>query len=242
MPKAIFFDFDGVLADTEPLHLKMFQQVLATEGLTLTTKDYYKNYLGYDDATCFKVFYRDQGRKLSPATRQRLMRRKTQALKKYLRQHNTLIPGARRVVKNLAAHYPLAIVSGALKSEIRLILKRAALSRYFKVLIAAEDVKKGKPHPEGYLKAWQLMKGLTRLPRAGLKGLKTEECMVVEDSHWGIEAAHRAGMKCIAIATSYPKSQLKAADLVLNSLSQLTLTRLRCFERPHVRTSKRRHA
>jgi beta-phosphoglucomutase len=209
--KCILFDFDGVIADTEPIHLAMFQKVLAEEGIALSKKAYLRDYLGYDDAMCFTQVYRDKGQKLNTAKRADLIKRKSRYLKAFVKTKKVLLPGAKRVIKILAKTYPLGIVSGALKSEIKLILKANELGTYFKFIIAAEDVKRGKPHPEGYKKGLAQMKKVFRK-----ENLKPSECLVIEDSHWGIQAAHAAGMQCLAVATSYPQSKLNEADWVVS--------------------------
>lgn len=218
MIKAIFLDFDGVMVDTEFLHYKGFDFVLKDNGTThLTWKDYQKRYLGYGDRECFQAVLRDKGYSYSQALIARLISKKTRLMKDYFRKHPVLLKGVKNWVQKFSKKYPLFIVSGSSKAEIRIILRREKLLRYFQGIIAAEDVKKGKPHPQGYKKA------LILLNRGFQKKIRPLECLVVEDSHWGIEAAHRAGMSCVALTTSYSRSQLKEADDIFSSLSDLQL-------------------
>ena len=126
-------------------------------------------------------------------------------------------PGACDFVRQVAAKYPLAIASGALRSEICYILRQGCLNKYFSVLVAAEDVRNGKPHPEGFLTAMKILN-----KKLGLR-LKPRECLVVEDSLEGIEAARRAGMRCLALATSHPMSKLRSADAVVRNYRQIRL-------------------
>ena len=142
MIKAILFDFDGVIADSEPIHFKGFQQVLADVGIDLTKSDYMKRYLGYDDEACLRQVFRDRHKKLSLAQLRQLVAAKTRWVKARLRSKPVLLPGASRVVKMLGRRYPLAVVSGALRQEIQIVLRQAKLQKFFKVLVAAEDVKK----------------------------------------------------------------------------------------------------
>ncbi len=102
----------------------------------------------------------------------------------------------------------LAIASGALRSEIRYILRRGKLSRCFSAVVAAEDVKNGKPHPEGFQRA------LRALNKKFGQGWRPQECLVFEDSLEGIRAAKKARMHCLALATSHPAAKLKRADVI----------------------------
>src|SRR5256886_9611509 len=112
-----------------------------------------------------------------------------------------------------------AIASGALRREIALILAQAGLTRAFAAIVSAEDVEEGKPSPAAFLGA------LERL-REGAPDLAAEQCLVVEDSRAGVEAARRAGMRCLAVTNSYPAEALAAADLVVRSLEEVGRERL----------------
>lgn len=228
MLRAILFDFDGVIADTEPLHLQGFQRVLQARHITLSKADYYKRYLGYDDHACFRQIYRDRRKSLNSRLLEELVAEKTRHIKKWLRTRNVLLPGAKRVIKMLACRYPLAIVSGALRAEIQLILRQADLRSYFAVLIAAEDVKKGKPHPDGYQSARRLLNENLFSPEWPLRA---QECLVIEDSQWGIQAAQRAKMPCLAVSTSYSKKDLQQADAVLKDIGEITTKSLHRLEK-----------
>src|SRR5579885_192588 len=121
--RAILFDFDGVLANTEPVHLQMFQKVLQDEGVALKREDYFEKYLGLDDRACLTQVYRDQGKELTEEKQKDLMVRKNQALLEFVAGRSLLLDGAREVIEKAAQNYFLAIVSGALRSEILAILE-----------------------------------------------------------------------------------------------------------------------
>lgn len=218
MLRAIILDFDGVVADTEPLHFQGFKTILAEEGIPLTKKAYYEKYLGFDDHDCFLAVFKDHHRRLTARRLKQLIRRKTRHMKELFRRRRVLLPGAKRAIKLMAARHPLAIVSGALRGEIELILKREELSSFIAVLVAADDVKHGKPHPEGLRKALRHFNEKVYDPQWPLR---PRECLVIEDSLWGIEAARRAGMPCLAVSTSYPRSKLKSADTVWSGLKDV---------------------
>ncbi|MEW6246845.1 MAG: HAD family phosphatase [Nitrospirota bacterium] len=208
--KAVLFDFDGVLADTEPLHFRMFQRVLADSGLTLTAPDYAARYLGLTDEACFVAVYAAQGLSVSEELLAQLVRRKTELMQDALRADPGIMPGVTEFARKLSGRYRLAVVSGALREEIRLCLEQAGLLEAFEHITAAQDVKNGKPAPEPYLHA------LRRLARTA--PLIGSECFAIEDSLHGIRAARAAGMRCLAVATTYAPQDLHAADAVVSSL------------------------
>ncbi len=208
MIKALIFDFNGVIVDDEPIHMRMFQQALAQEGIAMTDAEYYRRYLGMNDRDCFTAVLSKEGRLAGPAQVQKLIRRKSLLYNAYIAKHLIFFPGACAFVRRMAKRYPLAIASGALRSEIRYILRRGRLTRCFAAVVAAQDVKNGKPHPEGFQKALQALN--KRLPGR----LKPQECLVFEDSLEGIRAAKKARMHCLALATSHPAAKLRGADVI----------------------------
>lgn len=218
MLKAIIFDFDGVLADTEPLHFAMFQRVLQDEGLPLSEHDYYQKYVGFDDKGCFHAILSEHGRPAPPAMIQQLVERKAVMMLGHITTTRVVYPGVVEFVKNVAGRYRLAIVSGALRHEIELILKTAGMRDDFEHITAAEDVQDGKPAPEGYLHALRSLN--QHAP------LLASECLVIEDTLFGIQAAHAAGMRCLAVSTTYPPDRLGTADAVIATLQDYDLASL----------------
>jgi HAD superfamily hydrolase (TIGR01509 family) len=216
--KAIIFDFDGVLADTEPLHFRMFRQVLHEEGLPLSEQDYYQKYVGLDDRGCFQAVLVAHGRPALPETVRRLVERKAALMLELIKVTPVVYRGIEDFVKGAAGRYRLAIVSGALRHEIELILQSAGLRSSFEHITAAEDIRNGKPDPEGYLYALQ---ALNR--RAAVQA---SDCLVIEDTVAGIQAAHAAGMRCLAVSTTYPADQLAGAEAVASTLKGYDLEAL----------------
>jgi HAD superfamily hydrolase (TIGR01509 family) len=188
---------------------------LKEEGIPLSANDYYKNYLAYDDWSCFEKILRRSKSPTSPKKINELVRRKAAYYDAFIQQHLRLFPGVKKWIPRLAKHYLLAIASAALKHEILWVLKTANLLDQFKVIISAQDTHKSKPDPESYLLA---LKKLNRFKR-----IRPEECLVVEDSISGIRGAHRAGMKCLALAHTYSKNRLKEADLILEGFRKIKL-------------------
>ena len=212
--RGVVFDFDGVLADTERLHLGAWQAVLAGTGLTLDTDAYYDRYLGYDDAGMFTALARDQGRPLADDEVRALIAAKGRRFDERVRGGGVLYPDAAACIRRLAAELPLAIASGALHHEIEAILTGANVRQHFRAIVAADDVEHSKPAPDSYARAVALLHG-------GGPGLEPSAYLAVEDSVWGITAAQAAGLPCAAITNSYPADVLAAADLVLGSLGEL---------------------
>lgn len=209
--QAIVFDFDGVIADTEPLHLRAFQEVLARRGVPLERADYYERYLGYDDGDVFRAVASDRRLPWPEDEVARLASEKAAWFLTTVAAEPALFPAVAGLVKTWATSVPLAIASGALRHEVDAVLAAAGLRSLFPVIVAAGETPRGKPAPDPY--------------RAALAQLRAEpgRSVAVEDSMWGIDSAREAGMKVIAVASSYPADRLTAADAVVASFSELTL-------------------
>jgi beta-phosphoglucomutase len=218
--QAVFFDFDGVIADSEPLHLRASQQVLHTDGIDLDRSDYYARYLGYDDVGLFEALARDRGMVLTPEKVDAWVAAKSRIVEEMLSSGSVLFPGSAECVKMLAGRVPLAVASGALEPEIDLVLDRSGLRHYFVAIASASDGVRGKPAPDLYLLA--IAKLRDRLARA----FEPSACIAIEDSQWGLEAARRAGLRCVAVTHTYPAAELGIADLVVDRLSDVTLSKI----------------
>ena len=216
--KVIMFDFDGVVVDTEPIHFMMFQRVLEEEGLPLSRRDYYDKYVGLDDKGCFHAVFTAHGRPAPAGTIQQLVERKAARLLEHIKTNLVFFPGVVEFITMAASRYRLAIVSGALRHEINYILDTAGIRKAFEHITAAEDVRHGKPDPEGYLHA---LRSLSQQ-----SAVRVSECLVIEDTPPGIEAAHAAGMRCLAVSNTYPLAQLTMADAVTETLKGYDLTTL----------------
>jgi len=218
--RAIIFDFDGVLANTEPLHLRAYQDVLAAEGIVLTEQEYYARYLGFDDVGAFRAMGGDAGRSWTAEDVARLVMTKAHRLEALEQNQSVLFPGAAEAVRRAAAVFPIAMASGALGAEIRRVLERERLMEYFAAIVAAEDTPVSKPSPEPYQHA------LARLTSSRSVEIAAGECVAIEDSPWGLQSARTAGMRTVAVAQSYDASKLHSADLVINAIASLDLDRL----------------
>jgi len=223
--RAILFDFNGVIVDDEPLHLRLFQQVLAAEGIELTRQDYYEHYLGFDDKGCFSAVYATAGRELHATELSRLIVRKSMFYSQAISQSGfPIFPGAAELMRTAAAAgLPLGIVSGALKGEVVAALEQLGLRQAFKILVTAEDVAAGKPDAEGYRRGLERLNSLPPLPA---RLLHPHEVLAIEDSPAGIAAAAVCGLQTLAVAHTYPASALGEADRVVASLASESLAGL----------------
>jgi beta-phosphoglucomutase len=208
--RAIVFDFDGVLADSEPLHLRAYQEVLAAIGAALPREEYYARYLGYDDEGMFRALSEARGLALGAAQIDRLIAEKSRIMESLMGGSSVLYPGAAECVHRLGAAWPLGIASGALRHEIEGVLRPHGLAPLFRFIVAAGDTPAGKPQPDPYQRA------------AALHGVPPASCVAIEDSRWGIVSAKAAGMWCVALTHSYPVSELLDADAIVGSLDEVT--------------------
>jgi len=199
----ILFDFNGVIVNDEPQHCEALIATLAEYGYPLDRDTYYRDYLGFDDRECFRFTFARGGEPVAEARLQEAIERKNDHYERAIRGSMQLVPGVAEFIEEAALDgHQLAIVSGALRREIELVLSLAGLRPHFAEIVAAEDVATCKPDPQGYLQA------LGRLE------LEPRRCVVVEDSLPGLAAAHAAGLRCAVLTTSHPTDAFAGADLV----------------------------
>lgn len=212
MTGAVIFDFDGILADTERLHWRAFQEVLAPVGLRFSWEEYVAAFIGSDDRDAFRGAYRGAGLALPPAKLEGLIRRKAAAFAGLARAaDNVLYPGAAELVHACAAAgWRLAICSGARREDIETVLGGSDLLGRFRVVVTAEDVAVSKPDPESYHRAVREL------------GIRPAECIVVEDTPAGIAAARGAGLRVIGVTTTHAAKDLDGADRIVPSISHLS--------------------
>lgn len=203
MTSGILFDFNGVIVDDESQHCDALIATLAQYGYALDRDTYFREYLGFDDRECFRFTFERMGRPNDEATLREAIARKHAAYERAIRGSIRLVPGAAEFVENAALDgFQMAIVSGALRSEIELVLDLAGLRPHFAEIVAAEDVGVCKPDPQGYRRALQML------------DIAPKRCVVVEDSLPGLNAARAAGLRCAMLATSHPEDACGEADLV----------------------------
>lgn len=223
MLKAVIFDFDGVICDSELLHYRALNEIFKRYGVDVPKVVHWEKYLGYSDIENIEAVNRDYAMGLDAAGVGKLMAEKKEVFENLVRTESLVIDGVEPFVKMLVQNGILrAICSGALRSDIELMLNGSAFADAFEIIVSADDVTKGKPDPQGYLMA------LDKLNAATGGGIKSTDCIVVEDSHWGLEAANAARMHPVAVTTTYGRAELeKKADCVVNRLDELDITQLK---------------
>lgn len=201
--QAVIFDLDGVLVDSEPLHIEAWRVLFAREGMDVSDGEY-RYGIGMLDADWIAWLFERRGRTTEPAWWQA---EKRDIYRGVLAANVRPFPGVVALVRRLeAAGLALAVASNSWRENIETVLNATGLGGCFDVLIGKEDVQRAKPDPEPYLRT---ARGLGVAPSA---------CTVIEDSALGIRAARRAGMRCIAVPNSLPPERLAEADLILPTL------------------------
>jgi HAD superfamily hydrolase (TIGR01509 family) len=214
MIRGIVFDFDGVLADSELLHLRAYQEIFEPWGVTLTKEQYWNRYLGLDDAGVFAQVAADNRLLFGDEELDLLIHEKGRHFEALISSENVLFPAAVRVVRELAREWPLGIASGSLRREIELMLGGAGLATAFRFIVSADDTDLSKPAPDPYLLAVER------------HALAAAACVAIEDSHQGLESARAAGLRTIGVATTYPRDSL-VADVVVDAIEQVTADLIR---------------
>lgn len=221
--RAVIFDLDGVLVDSEPLHMASFQKALGDLGKGLSEDIYKDRYLSLDDRGAFRNFYQDQKLPLDDAMLKSLIGRKSEMFDQLVESEGVLpFPAVPEFVMALTQRYPLAVATGSLKKEAELLLESSGIRPHFEVIVSADDVAHGKPNPESYLKAVEDL----NLNKDRTRPIRPEECVVIEDSKHVIAQIHSIGMKCIAVSTSYPAFELSGADLVVPAIAALRVSQV----------------
>lgn len=218
MLKAVILDFDGVIADTEALHLEAFNEVLAQFNIEVSDDDYYEKYLGYSDVDFFNALNDDYKLEWDDSEIEDFVEQKGDVFEGYLESGASIIKGVPDFIEMLCKNnIPLAICSGATMRDIQGALTGTDLLSKFKVVVTADDVLQGKPDPQGYMMARK------RLIEAVGYHIDAQECIAVEDSEWGLEAARAASMHTLGVTNSYPVPALGIADKVVDRLGDIKI-------------------
>ena len=220
--KAVLFDFNGVIINDEPLHEKLIEQILIEENLRPIPGEFQQVCLGRSDRVCLTELLNRRGRVVSESYLIQLMQRKAQAYQQQLdsMQKLPLYSGLDDLIFQVRSlHLKLAIVSGAMRSEIELVLNRASLAPHFPVIVAGDDITTSKPEPDGYLLAVERLN--QEYPDLQLQ---PSECLAIEDTPAGIQAAKRAGISVVGIANTYPFHMMqRRANWAVDYLCDLDL-------------------
>jgi beta-phosphoglucomutase len=209
--RAVAFDFNGTLSDDEPILCEIWQGIAAENGRPLSGEEYFGQLAGLADPEIAVRWLGVEGAALETvlAERARLYRER-------VADGSSVGPEMRAAVRFAAARVPVAVVSGAVRADIDLVLGAAGLEQAVSVIVAAEDVRAGKPDPEGYVRALERLGG----------DLVPADVLVLEDSEPGILAAKAAGMRCVAVLGTAAPERLAAADELVKRIDVSLLERL----------------
>lgn len=216
---ATFFDFDGVLVDSEPVHLAAFNDVLLPHGVTIPTERYVADYLSLDDVGVFRRAFLAAGRSVEEHQVRSLMEAKGIRFLTRFEESFRVFPGAAEVLTRRASRGPVGIVSGAREREIVYALDKMGIRDAVSFIISAERVPASKPDPAPYRIALEELRAL-----AGASARTAPRAVVVEDSLGGVISAKGAGLRCIAVEHSYAAQELleAGADAVVAEVAALT--------------------
>jgi beta-phosphoglucomutase len=220
--RAVIFDFDGVLVNSEPLHYRALRDSLAPEGIAIDSHEYLEHYVAYDDRTAIRLALRRHG-EMEERERVEAVAERKARLFAQLKKEVPFFPGVRPLIRGLRQRQvPLGIASGARCSEIVDILEAGGVGSCFAAVVGVDNVTRTKPDPEPYLET------LRRL-RERKPGLEAADCVVVEDTPPGIQAGRAAGMIVVGVAQTYPAAALAGAHHVVPSLRRVTAVSLRAL-------------
>lgn len=216
--RAILMDFNGVIINDEPLHCQAYQQILKNHDISLAEADYY-NCTGMDDKSFVRAQFKRVGKDVDDEKVKEITAEKTVAWRELVKEEIPIFESVENFVKKCEKRFALGIVSMAKREEIEHILERTGLKDSFTTIISAEDSSSHKPDPECYIKGFQNLDA-TRVSE-GHYPLVHRECLVIEDTPQGIQAAKNAGMKVLAVTNTFEENVLReaGADSVTNNLN-----------------------
>lgn len=225
--KAVIFDFDGVIVDTEPLHYRTFQVILEPLGLGYSWELYRQLYMGFDDRDAFMEAFRAGGKDLNHDTLEKLISMKAKLFQDVVAEGVTSYPGVTELITSLSSLVPLAICSGALRSDIVPILRTLSIDKAFSAMVTAEEVSASKPDPASYILA--VKKLAAAFPKADISAAG---CVAIEDTPAGITSASGAGIPVLAVTNSYSTDHLLSARRIVPSLAEISIADLKALVLP----------
>ncbi|MFH1830910.1 MAG: HAD family phosphatase [Pseudomonadota bacterium] len=218
--KALVFDFDGIITDTEPVHMEAWQGVLEPLGVFIEEDEFKSEYVGLNDRDFLDAVSRNHKHHFADTEKSKLIEQKCVATISLLENEIPVLPGVETFINSSKDRYLLAICSGANRAEIEFILRRLRWNGLFNPVVASDSVSKGKPDPEGYIRA------LEGLDDRASDVVLAENVVAIEDSPKGIAAAKAAGLRCLAVSNSFNAESLSQADWVVESLMDVDMNEL----------------
>lgn len=225
MLKAVIFDFNGVIINDEAIHQQLIEEILLGENLRPDASEYQEICLGRSDRACLKDILYRRGRVVSDDYLDKLIEAKTLAYRQIIESLDELpiYPETKDFLTHLQQHnLRIGLVTGALSSEAKLILNKAEILPYFEVIVGGDEITRSKPEPDGYLLAVERFNQLDNTLE-----LTPDNCLVIEDTPAGIEAAKRAKMQVVGIANTYPYHFMqRMSNWAIDYFSDLELERV----------------
>jgi beta-phosphoglucomutase len=223
--KAVLFDFNGVIVKDELIHRELIDELLLAENLPPQGKEFWQVSVGRSDKACIYELLKLRGRFVTDEYLGKLIAKKAIAYRQRLEQLETLpiYPEAIEFIQQMSdSGYKLAVVTGAIRSEVELVLEQAGIDRYFETIVSGDEIKQSKPDPEGYLLAVDRLNQL--YPDLGLL---PAECIAIEDTFAGLQAVKAAGIQAVAIANTYPFHMLqRRANWTIDRFADLEFDRV----------------
>ena len=225
MLKAVLFDFNGVIINDEPIHQELINEILLGENLLPLGSEFAELCLGRSDRVCLRNVLTRRGRQVTEEYLTKLINKKASLYRERLGKLEKL-PIYEEIYSFLkrvkARDLQIGLVTGAIRSEVESILQRTGLGDYFSVIVTGDEISTSKPQPDGYLLA------VERFNRWNFNlQLQPWECLVIEDTFAGCEAAKRAGMQVVGIAHTYPFHFMqRVSNWAIDNFSQLDLDRV----------------
>jgi beta-phosphoglucomutase-like phosphatase (HAD superfamily) len=210
-PRAVVFDFNGTISNDEPILCEIFQRLFAAQGKPLSAQEYYDQLAGLSDPEIVRTWLGGN----HPAV-QEVIARRIDLYREAVADGSSISEPVRAAVRYTAERVPVLIVSGAAREEIAPVLEAAGLAALVFAVVAAEDVVEGKPSPEGYERALELVDD----------GIRADEVVVFEDTEAGVASAKAAGMRCLAVLGTLAPVRLRGADEIVERIDVPLLKRL----------------
>ena len=210
-PRAVIFDFNGTLSQDEPILCEIFVELFAEHGKPMSAQEYFDELAGLSDPEVVRTWLGREHPDVDEVIRERIVRYRAAVA-----DGSSIPDEVKAAVRHAAERVPVAIVSGAAREEIEPVLEAAGLRAAFTVLVSSDDVERGKPEPDGYVRALELLDG----------DLAPADALVFEDTEAGIAAAKAAGMRCIAVLGTLAPERLAAADEIVERIDVPLLRRL----------------
>jgi beta-phosphoglucomutase len=209
--QAVVFDFNGTLSDDEPILCAIFQELFAEHGRPLSQQEYFDELAGLSDPEIVRSWLGADHPAVDAVIAERVARYRA-----LVADGRSIPPRARAAVRYAAERVPVAVVSGAARAEIEPVLEAAGLADRVAAIVSSEDVRRGKPDPEGYQRALALLDG----------GLAAADVVALEDTEAGVASAKGAGLRCLGVLGTLAPERLAAADEIVERIDVPLMERL----------------